>query len=77
VALCFTALPDPLSRWHHGLLPLTLLLLVVALALTFWWVGDSRAPAPVVYSRRGVPVEGAGDAAPAPLRGGEACRGRS
>lgn len=52
VALCFTALPDPLTRWHHGLLPLTLLFLVVALALTFWWLADARTPA------RAVPSEG-------------------
>ncbi|TDD66928.1 hypothetical protein E1262_20860 [Jiangella aurantiaca] len=44
VALCFSALPDPLTRWHHGLLPLTLLFLVVALALTFWWLADARTP---------------------------------
>ncbi|RIQ34862.1 hypothetical protein DY240_03080 [Jiangella rhizosphaerae] len=44
VALCFSALPDPLTRWHHGLLPLTLLLLAVTLAVTFWWLAGARTP---------------------------------
>lgn len=46
VALSFSALPDPLTRWHHGLLPLTLLILVVTLALTFWWLADARRRPP-------------------------------
>ncbi|PZF80328.1 polyprenol phosphomannose-dependent alpha 1,6 mannosyltransferase MptB [Jiangella anatolica] len=46
VALCFTALPDPLTRWHHGLLPLTLVLLVVALLVTFRWLSSVHAPSP-------------------------------
>ncbi|MBB5792033.1 polyprenol phosphomannose-dependent alpha 1,6 mannosyltransferase MptB [Jiangella mangrovi] len=77
VGLCFTALPDPLTRWHHGLLPVTLLLVVVTLALTLWWVGGSREPARVPSRVRVGSVEGREDAAPAPLRGGEACRVRS
>ncbi|SDT43334.1 polyprenol phosphomannose-dependent alpha 1,6 mannosyltransferase MptB [Jiangella sp. DSM 45060] len=46
VALCFSALPDPLTRWHHGLLPVTLLLLAATLALTFWWLADARRRPP-------------------------------
>lgn len=54
VALCFTSLPDSFSRWHDGLLPMALLL-VATVALTFWWLSDSRNPA--TAAGRAIPAQ--------------------
>ncbi|TDE00756.1 polyprenol phosphomannose-dependent alpha 1,6 mannosyltransferase MptB [Jiangella asiatica] len=44
VALSFSALPDPLVRWHNGNLTLTLAVLAGALAAAAWWLRDDDRP---------------------------------